>query len=48
MVTIGPVVSEEKWFQIVDGRMTDGQTVEPDCTVGSPRAFSSGELKTVS
>ena len=41
LVTIGPVVSEEKLFEIVDGR-----TTEPAYTTSSPGAFSSGELKT--
>ena len=41
MVTIGPVVSEEKSFEIVDGRST-----EPAYTISSPGAFGSGELKT--
>ena len=40
LVAIGPVVSEEKSFEIVDGR-----TTEPAYTIGSPRAFGSGELK---
>ena len=40
LVAIGPVVSEEKSFEIVDGRMT-----EPACTISSPGAFGSGELK---
>ena len=34
------VVSEEKSFEIVDGR-----TTEPAYTISSPGAFSSGELK---
>ena len=41
LVAIGPVVSEEKWFEIVDGR----RTTEPAFTISSPRAFGSGELK---
>ena len=40
MVAIGPVVSEEKSFEIVDGRRT-----EPAYTISSPGAFGSGELK---
>ena len=40
LVAIGPVVSEEKSFEIVDGRRT-----EPAYTMSSPRAFGSGELK---
>ena len=52
LVTIGPVVSEEKSFEIVDGRRTttdDGRrrTTEPAYTISSPGAFGSGELKTV-
>ena len=39
--TTGPVVSEEKSFEIVDGRMT----TEPAYTISSPWAFGSGELK---
>ena len=47
MVAIGPVVSEEKSFEIVDGRTTDGRrTTEPAYTISSPGAFGSGELKT--
>ena len=47
MVAIGPVVSEEKSFEIVDGRRTDdGRTTEPAYTISSPGAFGSGELKT--
>ena len=47
MVAIGPVVSEEKSFEIVDGRRTDGgrRTTEPAYTISSPGAFGSGELK---
>ena len=49
MVAIGQVVSEEKSFEIVDGRRTDGRTdrrtTEPAYTISSPGAFSSGELK---
>ena len=40
MVTIGPVVLEEKSFEIVDGR-----TTEPTYTISSPVVFGSGELK---
>ena len=53
LVAIGPVVSEEKSFEIVDGRRTDDgrtddgrRTTEPAYTISSPRAFGSGELKT--
>ena len=42
LVTIGPVVSEEKSFEIVDGRR---RTTEPAYTISSPGAFVSGELK---
>ena len=42
MVTIGPVVSEEKSFEIVDGRR---RTTDPAYTLSSPGAFGSGELK---
>ena len=42
LVTIGPVVSEEKSFEIVDGRR---RTTEPAYTISSPGAFGSGELK---
>ena len=45
LVAIGPVVSEEKSFEIVDGRRTDGRTREPAYTISSPKAFGSGELK---
>ena len=41
LVTIGPVVSEEKSFEIVDGR----RTTEPAYTISSPGTFGSGELK---
>ena len=49
LVAIGPVVSEEKSFVIVDGRRTDDgrRTTEPAYTISSPGAFGSGELKTV-
>ena len=42
LVTIGLVVSEEKSFEIVEGRQ---RTREPAYTISSPGAFSSGELK---
>ena len=51
LVAIGPVVSEEKLFEIVDGRRTDGRTTDgrrttkPAYTISSPGAFGSGELK---
>ena len=46
LVAIGPVVSEEKSFEIVDGRTTDGRrTTEPSHPISSPGAFGSGELK---
>ena len=46
LVAIGLVVSEEKSFEIVDGRRTDGRrTTEPAFTISSPGAFGSGELK---
>ena len=50
LVAIGPVVSEEKSFEIVDGRRTDGRTeggrmTEPSHPISSPKAFGSGELK---
>ena len=50
LVAIGPVVSEEKSFEIVDGRRTDGRTddgrtTEPSHPISSPGAFGSGELK---
>ena len=48
LVAIGPVVSEEKSFEIVDGRRTDGRTTEPSHPISSPGAFGSGELKTQS
>ena len=41
LVTIGPVVSEEKSFEIMDG----WRTMEPAYTISSPGAFGSGELK---
>ena len=40
LVAIGSVASEEKSFEIVDGR------TEPAYTISSPGAFGSGELKT--
>ena len=40
LVTIGPVVSEEKSFEIIDGWRT-----EPAYTISSPGAFGLGELK---
>ena len=46
LVAIGPVVSEEKSFEIVDGRTDDGRTTEPAYTLSSPGAFGSCELKT--
>ena len=47
LVAIGLVVSEEKPFEIVDGRRTmDGRRkTEPAYTISSPGAFGSGELK---
>ena len=49
MVAIGPIVSEEKSFEIVDGRTMDGlRTMGPTYTISSPGAFSSGELKSMS
>ena len=45
LVAIGPVVSEEKSFEIVDWRTTDGRKTEPAYTISSPGAFGSGELK---
>ena len=40
LVAIGPVVSEENSFEIVDGRTddgrTDGRTTEPANTISSP------------
>ena len=43
MSSIGPVVSEEKMFEDVDGRMDDRVT---GILIAHPRAFGSGELKT--
>ena len=45
LVTIDPVVSEKKSFEIMDGRMTDGRRTKPAYTISSPGAFGSGELK---
>ena len=42
LVTFGPVVSEEKSFEIVDRR-----TTEPAYSISSPGAFGSGELKSI-
>ena len=39
--TIGPVVSEEKSFEIVDRR----RTMEPACTISYPGAVGSDELE---
>ena len=44
LVAIGPVVSEEKLFEIVD-RWTDRRTTKPAYTISCPGAFGSGELK---
>ena len=44
MVTIDTVVSEEKSFEIVDGRRR--RTTEPSHPISSRGAFGSGELKT--
>ena len=41
LVAICSVISEEKSFEIVDGR----RTTEPAYTISSPGAFGSGELK---
>ena len=43
LVTTGPVVSEEKSFEIVDGQPR--RTTEPTHPISSPGAFGSGELK---
>ena len=46
--SIGPVVSEEKMFENVDGRTTDGRTTDARVTgilIAHLRAFGSGELK---
>ena len=46
MVTIGPVVSEEKSFEKVDGQTTGRQrTTKPAYTISYPGAFCSGELR---
>ena len=51
LVTIGPVGTEEKSFEIVDGRRRkttdDGRRrmTEPAYSISSPGAFGSGELK---
>ena len=46
LVAIGYSVSEEKSFEIVDERRTDGRrTTEPAYTLSSPEAFGSGKLK---
>ena len=42
LVAMGQVVSEEKSFEIVDGR-----TTEPAYTISSSGAFGSGELKII-
>ena len=42
LVAMGQVVSEEKSFEIVDGRR-----MEPAYTISSSGAFSSGELKII-
>ena len=41
--SIGPVVSEEKMFEIVDGRTTDDGVT--GILLAHPWAFGSGELK---
>ena len=46
MALIGQAVSEEKIFEIVDGRMTDGRTPDHGHPISSPcEPNSSGELK---
>ena len=45
LVTIGPVVSVEKSFEIVDGRTNDVRATGPAYTISSPVAFGLGELK---
>ena len=45
LVTMGPVLSEEKSFEIVDGRR---RATEPAYTISCPGAFGSGELKVAS
>ena len=52
LVTIGPVVSEEKLFEIVDGRRRrttehGRRTTEPSHPISSPGALGSGELKKI-
>ena len=48
LVAINPVVSEDKSFEIVDGRWThDGQTTAPAYTISSPGAVGSVELKSL-
>ena len=45
LITIGPVVSEKKSFEIVDGPTADRRwATEPAYTISSPGAFGSGEL----
>ena len=43
MSSIGPVVSEEKMFENVDGRRTDGRRSHW-YTISSPMSLRSGEL----
>ena len=45
LVAIGLVVSEEKSFEIVDGRTDGRRTTKPAYTISSPGAFGSVELK---
>ena len=46
MALIGQAVSEEKIFEIVDGRRTDGRTPDHGHPISSPcEPNSSGELK---
>ena len=46
MALIGQVVSEEKIFEIVDGRRTDGRTADHGHPISSPcEPNGSGELK---
>ena len=48
MSSIGPVVSEEKMFENVDGRTDDGRTTDAGVTgilIAHLGAFGSGELK---
>ena len=42
MSSIGPVVTEEKMFENVDGRWTDGRTT-PESLVSSGELILSGE-----